>query len=332
MKIDDARARATKLLREIRQSGGSSSFEAIAEDWLERHVKKNKLRSGHELERFLRRHIIPAFAARDITQIGRKEISRLLDELEDNHGSRQADYGLAIIRQICKWQTVRDDNYASPVVDGMARHGIVKRDRILNDAELARIWRGAEGLFGNFIKLALLTAQRRDKLATMKWADVADGVWTVVAEAREKGTGEALELPAIAVEILEDQRRLNAEAMQIAGPLMVDAANPYVFAGRGLTHFSGYSKRKAALDKRVPVKPWTLHDLRRTSRSLMAAAGIPTLHAELVLGHKQTGVLGIYDRHDYLGEKGEALEKLAARIRDIVETPPLNVRKLRKSA
>ena len=71
---------------------------------------------------------------------------------------------------------------------------------------------------------------------------------------------------------------------------------------------------------------------RRTSRSLMAAAGVPDLVAELVLGHMQKGVAGIYNRHDYLAEKGDALERLARRIVDIVMPPPENVRQLHKAS
>jgi integrase len=214
-----------------------------------------------------------------------------------------------------------------------ARHGIKKRERILSDHELALIWRKADGLFGNFTKLALLTGQRREKLATMRWSDIVDGVWNVPNGTREKGVGGELVLPAIALEILDDQRRVNDEGVELVGPLHIDEANPYVFAGRGLTHFSGYSKRKRVLDAKLKIKPaWVLHDLRRTARSLLAAAGVPDLHAERVLGHKQQGVDGIYNRHDYFEEKAEALAHLAARIRDIVDTPPDNVRKLRKSA
>src|SRR5262249_34571738 len=125
---------------------------------------------------------------------------------------------------------------------------------------------------------------------------------------------------------------VNQEGVELVGPLHIDGNNPYVFAGRGLTHFSGFSKRKRALDATLKIKPWVLHDLRRTARSLLAAAGVPDLHSKLVLGHKQEGVDGIYNRHAYVDEKAEALSRLAARIRDIVDTPPDNVRKLRKSA
>ena len=62
----------------------------------------------------------------------------------------------------------------------------------------------------------------------------------------------------------------------------------------------------------------------------MAAAGVNTLHAELVMGHKQRGVIAIYDRHGYIDEKGEALARLAQRVVDIVTPPPSNVTRLRK--
>src|SRR5262249_35020158 len=159
----------------------------------------------------------------------------------------------SIVRQVCNFQTTRDDHYASPIVRGMARHGIKKRERILKDHELALVWRKADGLFGNFTKLAFLTGQRREKLATMQWADIEDGVWHVPNGTGEKGAGGELELPKIASAILEDQRKVNLEGIALVGPLHIDTENPYVFAGRGMTHFSGFSKRKRALDAKLKI-------------------------------------------------------------------------------
>src|SRR6059036_3909784 len=55
-----------------------------------------------------------------------------------------------------------------------------------------------------------------------------------------------------------------------------------------------------------PLPNWTLHDLRRTARSLMSRAGVPTDHAEMCLGHVITGVRGTYDRYEYHAEKKAA--------------------------
>jgi len=92
----------------------------------------------------------------------------------------------------------------------------------------------------------------------------------------------------------------------------------------GKTAFSGYSKAKRALDRKIdelrkvarrrPIDHWTLHDLRRTARSLMSRAGVPSDHAERVLGHTIPGVRHVYDRHAYVAEKREGLVRLSKQI------------------
>ena len=52
----------------------------------------------------------------------------------------------------------------------------------------------------------------------------------------------------------------------------------------------------------------------------MSRAGVRPDIAERVMGHAMGGVEGIYDRHRYTEEKGDALSKLAALIDSIVAT------------
>ena len=80
-----------------------------------------------------------------------------------------------------------------------------------------------------------------------------------------------------------------------------------------------------------PIPRWTLHDLRRTARSLMSRAGAPSDVAERVLGHVIPGVRGVYDRHSYALEKRDALEKLAGLIGLILNPPAGNVVKLERA-
>jgi integrase len=139
----------------------------------------------------------------------------------------------------------------------------------------------------------------------MKWPSNEPPVWTVATALREKGNIGAVELPAAALAILDALPRY--------------ASNPYVFAGRG-QHMSASGVFKTKFDAKLPsdMPPWRLHDLRRTARSLMSRAGVSSEHAERVMGHSIGGVEQIYDRHAYLGEKSEALAKLATLIDSIV--------------
>jgi integrase len=192
------------------------------------------------------------------------------------------------------------------------------RTRILTDDEIRAVWKHAEanGTFGAMVRLLLLTAQRREKVAAMRWQDIAiDGTWTIPAEVREKGNALELVLPDAALVIIKAQPRF--------------ASNPYVFAGRGNTHFSGYSKAKAAFDAEVQLPEWRLHDLRRTARSLMSRARIRPDISERVMGHAIAGIGGTYDRHSYREEKAHAVKALAGLVEKIVNPPVTNVTPIR---
>uniref|UniRef100_UPI00311AA09C tyrosine-type recombinase/integrase n=1 Tax=Altererythrobacter segetis TaxID=1104773 RepID=UPI00311AA09C len=185
------------------------------------------------------------------------------------------------------------------------------RKRTLTDEEIRTVWTACKGTFGALVKVALLTGQRRAKLARMKWADIQDGTWAIAAEPREKVNAGTLPLPKMAVEIIDAQPEIEG--------------NPYVFAGRGAKAFNSFSACKADLDKRAGISPWVVHDLRRTARSLMARAGVRPDIAERTLGHVIQGVEGTYDRHGYTEEKGKALAALAGLIERILQGEADNV-------
>ncbi|MCH8098510.1 MAG: integrase family protein [Proteobacteria bacterium] len=333
--IGEARERARAAIQRIKDGlepfeappPEPDSFKAVAENYVERHVKANRLRSQAEIERILDTHMYPSWKDREFASIRRGDVTRLLDMVQDANGPGAADHVLAIVRGIMNWYASRSDDYISPIARGMRRTDPKsrKRARILDDDEIRAVWKVAEanGTFGAIIRLALLTAQRREKIATVKWQDVTiDGVWDIQAEDREKGNGGALVLPETALAIIREQTRIGE--------------NPYVFAGRGDGHFKGYSPCKRAFDVRVtkalsevadgePLPRWTLHDLRRTARSLMARAGVRPDIAERVMGHTIPGVEGVYDRHTYRDEKADALKRLAGLIALILDPPANNV-------
>ena len=322
--IDQARGRAREVIRRVK--AGEPAFEPpkpkpesvamVAENWLRRHVEKNKLRTADEIQRVIDRYILPYWADRNFVELRRSDIAALLDVIEDKHGARTADVVLATLHSIASWVQSRDDSYTPPFARGMRRVSKKQRERsrALNDDELRRVWEAAGKIerIGPLARLLLLTAQRREKLLTLRWDDIdAKGVWTIRTEEREKGNAGALQLPKIALDIIQAQPRFDG--------------NPYVFAGKGSRPWLVASKLKHQLDAQSGVTGWRLHDLRRTARSLISRAGVLSEHGERVLGHAIGGVEGIYDRHSYDAEKAEALRKLAALIERIVTPRTENV-------
>jgi integrase len=316
--LDDARNAARTSMRAIKEGVDHTppeSFEAVAAEWMKRHVDAKGLRSKHEIERFVGR-MNKAWVGRDFAGIRRGDVAKLLDHIEDKHGARQADYALAVIRGMANWYATRHENYVSPVVKGMKRTNPKEtaRKRILDDDEIRAVWKAAEanGTFGAILRTLLLTGQRLEKVAAMRWQELGDdGVWRIPSEDREKGNAGEIMLPEIAREIIKAQ------------PQFID--NPHVFAGRGNGSFKSWSHSKKAIDAKVEIAPWVLHDLRRTARSLMSRAGVRPDIAERVMGHAILGVEGVYDRHTYRDEKAAALKRLASLVETIINPPAGNV-------
>jgi integrase len=271
----------------------ADTLQAICEEYLKREGKR--LRSADLQRRLLERLVYPVLGSRPIDSIKRTDIIRLLDQIEDNNGAPTAHVVLAFVRRIMNWHASRSDQFRSPIVRGMSRikpneHA---RSRVLTDDELRAIWQKASGPFGSLVRFILLTSARRSEAAGMTWAEISEGDWTLPA-ARNKTKVDLV-------------RPLSKAALSVLPPKIGD----YVFAnGRG--PMGSISKLKLALDKASGVNGYTLHDCRRTARSLMSRAGIDADIAERCLGHVIPGIRSVYDRHEYYREKEQAFEALAA--------------------
>jgi len=158
-----------------------------------------------------------------------------------------------------------------------------------------------------------LTGQRRNEVAGMRRSEIdPDGVWTIPAARYKTKTPHVVPLSAAALAVIE------------ARP-----PGDVVFASTIGSPFSGFDKPKKALDKATGTVGWTLHDARRTAKTLMVRAGVRPDISERVLGHAMGAIEGTYDRHSYLTEKRDALERLAAELDRIINPPEANVVPLR---
>jgi integrase len=273
-----------------------------------------KLRSLEVYRATLERLVYPVLGPCPINEIKRSEIVQLLDKIEDERGPAMANQTLAILRRVMNWHAARSDDFRSPIVRGMARAASVSRDRILTDDELRAVWMatasylGLSPVFRAYVRFLLLTAARRNEALSLRRAEVANGDWTLPAARNKTGLELVRPLSRAALEIVEEMPKVCE----------------FVFSRNGKGAMGGIAEMKAALNYASGTSGWTLHDLRRTARSLMSRAGVPSDHAERCLGHVIGGVRGVYDRHAYREEMLLAYEKLASLIGQIVE-PQENV-------
>jgi len=324
MGLEKARKEAKKALGGVASGGdplqerrkaealAENTLQSICEEYLRRDGKKLRIRD--RIEATLQRLVYPKLGARQVDAVTRSEIVRLLDKIEDEHGPVMADQVLAYVRRIMNWHAARSDNFRSPIVRGMARTKPMElaRKRILNDDELRAVWKAAEtfpGPFGYMVRFILLTATRRNEAAHMADIELSNGDWII------PGTRYKTKLDHV-IPLSPAARDLLAQIPRIKGV-------KYIFT-TGSAAIGGFSKFKEDFDKQCGATGWTIHDLRRTARSLMSRAGVDADIAERCLGHAIPGVRGIYDRHAYYDEKKRAFEMLAAQI-DRILHPQDNV-------
>jgi integrase len=332
LSVEQARREARKILGKVasghdplgesrkKAEATKNSLRSIVEEYQRREGRK--LRTGKWRMDALEKHALPPLGAKQIGEIKRSDIVRLLDYIEDNSGPVMADRVLGILSRIFNWHAGRSDDFRSPIIRGMARTSNSERarDRILSDDEIRAVWRATEAPTGPFpalVRFLLLTAARRSEAAEMRWSELSGKDWILPGGRNKTG--------------LELVRPLSDEAMTALAGLPKIGKGEFVFStGRGRA-FTDYDHGKKQFDAACGVTGWTLHDLRRTARSLMSRAGVPSDHAERCLGHVIGGVRGTYDRHEYHEEKRRAFEALAAQIEHIVN-PQENVVLIGRSA
>jgi integrase len=175
--VDRARRREKKE-REERQR--ADTFAVVAEDFIKRHVEGKKLRSGREVISVVRRDLIAALGERQVAEITKLSVIKLIDKINDDRGMYAARHAFAAARKLFNWAVERGVIERSPC-DGIKAanlHGVPEaRDRVLSDDELRRVWEAAGRAgypHGPLVRLLILTGQRRDEIANLSWSEVED--------------------------------------------------------------------------------------------------------------------------------------------------------------
>ena len=335
---EDPRPERTRRLQDGDRPDGLD-VAGLLDRFIDRYVEKEaRLRSGDQIKATFDRLVKPAIGKVGIYDLRRSHVVEMLDDIADESGPVMADRTLAYVRKAFNWYATRDDDFSPPIVKGMARTKPKERNgkRVLADDEIRDLWTALDTItepacYPAFVKTLLLTAARRNEAADMSATELDGDLWTVPAARYKTKLDHVIPLSAAAAKLIRPQ-----------APTKPSKNAHFVFSTTdGAKPFSGFSKAKTELDKalamireregRPPMENWTLHDLRRTARSLMSRAKVPTDHAERALGHVMGGVRETYDRHEYLDEKRAAFEALAGLVALILNPQP-NVTPMARSA
>jgi integrase len=314
--LADARERAREALRtstkgtdpgdQKKIDRNAATFALLVEDYLTKHAKRKK-RSWKGDERIANVELLPHWQHRAVREITRRDIIDLVDAIAERGVPVLANRTVALISKLFSFALNQSWIDASPAMKIPRPATETRRDRVLDEHEVRRLWKALDDLdapLAAFFKLRLLTAQRGQEVNTMRWQDVDlhAGWWTIPAEVTKNKLAHRVPLSPAAVDLITTLQ-----------PADDDKRRPIFVLDRG----RGKRQQSEAMAT-LGLENFRGHDLRRTAATLMTSGGVPRLVVSKILNHAEPSVTAIYDRASYDSEKRSALDWWAIRLKAIL--------------
>jgi integrase len=297
------------VLREERNRERRMVSKAL--DEYESAIRRRKLVNVATIMSTLRRGLAP-LAGREIDTLTRVDLVGRIEALEDaglpgaaadlrKHSRSWLEW--AVSRGLAPFNALA--GLRRPRESRAERLENERKGRALSDKEFATLWAGVDamGAFGGLVRFALLTGLRRSELAGLRWSDIKADRLTLAAHGTKTGVAHEVPLTVMMRNVLTAQPR---------------TASDLVFgSARGGVQMSGWTKLVGAANARSGVS-FKLHDLRRTTRTLLSRLGVDEPTAELCIGHVRRGLVATYNKDSAWSARADAFERVSAHVAHLV--------------
>lgn len=284
-------------------------------DEYKKHIDRKGLRSAHETKRLLDRHMVPAFGAMNLRKVETRDVLKITDKLLNEDKKSTANAVHSAMTGFFNWCKGRTYLASAPTTGLKKPAKLTRRERVLSLDELEKIWLAtavSTDPYNVLVRLLILTAARRSEVAGARWDEFKDGytTWDIPKNRTKNKRRHVLPLSALARDVLSEWSFAK-----------YDHRSDFLFPSRGNKRqtISGFSKMKARLDKDSGVANWTVHDIRRSSATLLEEFGTRGRVVQKILNHT-TGRAGeddvspvgnIYMRGQHWQAMREALDQLS---------------------
>jgi integrase len=306
----------------VARLAAGETLGAVATRYLSRQEARLRPSSYGATERYLLKHFASLHGLA-LSKINRATVAAALSKIAEDKGAVSADRARAALSAMFTW-AVKEGLCETNLVAGTntASEGRA-RDRVLSDDELVTIWKALpDNHYRQIVRLLILTGCRRDEIGSLRWSEIDLEARLLALPGERTKNHRAHEVP------------LGESALAILEAIPRRWDRDLVFGVRA-GGFSGWGKAKELTDRALMLKPWRLHDVRRTVATRMADLGIQPHIIEAVLNHvsgHKAGVAGVYNRSTYAAEKRAALEIWANHVAVILaQAGGENVRRLKRA-
>ncbi|MEZ8105219.1 MULTISPECIES: tyrosine-type recombinase/integrase [Vibrio] len=313
------------LQRKRTEQESIKTVNDLFEDWYPTLVKR--LKHPNIPKRVYTKDIAPHIGDISLDKITARDIRTTITAINDSGRPTIANDALGHCKQLFNHGMKLDLLQGNPASAFTVRDagGIEQsKDRFLTEDELKQFFSIARKNSTNFSRdnylacaLLICLGVRKSELCEAKWEEfeLENGLWHLPKERSKTNVGFTIPL---APEVLEwlDELKIRGFGSDYVFPSRRASKSPHMgpdTLNRAITKLFGHEagKKKQPPNLMGGMPHFTVHDLRRTCRTLLAKQGTPGHVAERCLNHKLKGVEGIYDQYDYLEERREALTRLA---------------------
>ena len=259
----------------------------------EKHVSTVRPGTAANINRELER-MQDEWPGRSLRSISKKDVVAVIDKAM-KRGPSAGVTTWKVTKAFFAWCESREDDFASPTRSIRKPAKEKSRDRVLDNNELKLTWEAADakgGAPGALVKLLILSGARRNEITELSRDEIKAEAIELPKERTKNGLQHSIPLTPMIRQVLD--------ALPGTGKFVLNGTD------RPFGDHSG-AKQKVA----PAIRPWTLHDLRRSFASGLQRLGIAPHIVELALNHRTgtfSGVVGIYQRHRYANEVREAFE------------------------
>ncbi|QQX79993.1 tyrosine-type recombinase/integrase [Shewanella sp. KX20019] len=348
MPLVEARAEAAKIKllakqgidslaeRERQQEETIITVNDLFDDWYQ--TTASRLKHPEIPMRMYTKDIKPTIGPLRIADVNALDIRTIIHKVATSNRPTVSNKTLLCCKQLfnhaCKLNLIVGNPATAfkPIDAGGVEKSRTRALKVSELVSLFKVLRDNHQIFtrDNYLAVALLLSLgvRKGELIAAQWRelDFNNQLWHMPKERSKTGVAITIPLPPPTIDWFQE---LHARA----------GGSEFVFPSRRASKRRGYissdtlnhalaklfgkkvDSNKQPYDNllgQAGIEHFTIHDLRRTCRSLLAEIKVPPHIAERCLNHKLKGIEGVYNQHDYLEERREALRLLAGLLAPLV--------------
>ena len=298
MGLAQARERSLELTVEVNQrrdpllhqetKAAEADFEQLSNAYLAEQARRNRsvARGGawtSEVRRLLDRDILPFLRHHKADFVTKADVMAVVQRVIDRGSFGIADKVLGVIRAIYTWAAETGRLEIDPT-RGLKKRNVGRpRDRVLQEAEIFKIWQALQSQSGialgirDAFRLQLLLGVRINEAISAQRTEIdfQRREWIIPADRNKSRRTHTLPLSDMAVELFRSALARSSDEIWIF---------PSEIPGRPLLSKSA-SRAMLRLSKEIGLDGLRTHDLRRTCATWLGNLDVPDEIIERVLNH-----------------------------------------------